>query len=167
MYLKNKLKEECGETATELGTISADLDDKLKSANTLREECLDQFYAAFHTTGQTFEAFTMIYKNAFEEAKAAGEIPENDITVDIPESPDTCSHYVDAIEMEIYTTLSDLKGKQDFTRFLIHDVCSNLGETVTTTIQENAGADEEIATRINAILNDIIAIEGIENEDHL
>ena len=167
MYLKNRLSHECGETAEELGTIASDLDTKLENANTLREECLDQFYGAFHQEGQTFEAFTMYWENAFEEAKTAGEIPENDYSVNIPDSPDTCSHFVDSVEMEISTKLEDLKGKHDFTNFLIHDVCQNLGELVSNTLEENKDADSVIASRIADILNDILAIEGNEDEDHL
>ena len=47
-------------------------------------------------------------QTAFEAAKAAGEIPANTFTVEIPDSPDSCNHFVDAVEDEIAKKEEDI-----------------------------------------------------------
>jgi hypothetical protein len=54
-----------------------------------------------------------------------------------------------------------------FTEFLVHDVCQDLGESVSQTLEDNANFGAEIGERIAAILNDILAVTGNEDEDHL
>ena len=124
------------------------------------EETLDEFYQAFKEEGQTFEDYVKVQHEAFDEAKAAGEIPENTFTVDIPDSPDTCAHLTDVVESEIAQSIEKIKQNQDETNYIIHEICSNLGETVTQIIEENMTKGHEVSERLGLILQDIAAVEG-------
>ena len=74
-WLQLRLSKLCGDSALDLEDTSKDLDYKIKSAKSLKMECLDQFYVAFREEGQTFEAYLDIWNTAYDEAFAAGELP--------------------------------------------------------------------------------------------
>ena len=80
--------------------------------------------------------------------------------MDIPESPDTCSHLVDIVETEIASRLEQLKTLQDESSYIIHEVCLNLDETVTKIIEDNMASGHQVSTRLGLLLQDISNIEG-------
>ena len=137
-----RLSAACGNSAVELNAIDDDLDQQIAYAKKFKDDCLNEFYGAFKEEGQTFVMYAQAQQTAFEEAKTAGEIPENPFTVDLPESPDTCAHYTDTIEAEIAMKVDELIELKDCTNFLIHDTCSSLGEEVDQILADNQSIGE-------------------------
>jgi hypothetical protein len=87
--------------------------------------------------------------------------------VELPESPDTCSHLVDTLESEISKKVDDLIALQNCNNFNTNTVCSALGEQVTQIIEDNTPSMVEISGRVADILLDILAVTDNEEEDHI
>ena len=63
--------------------------------------------------------------------------------------------------------VDELVALKDCTNFIIHDVCTNLGEEVNQLLADNQSTRSEVAGQIAAILLDLLHFEGREDEDHL
>ena len=87
------------------------------------------------------------------------------MNVELPDSPDTCEDFVNAVETEIATRRDELVDVLDCTDFVVDTVCTALGQTVEDIEAANSGIVDEIGGRVRLILNDILQIEGEEGED--
>ena len=94
----------------------------------------------------------------------AGDIPANDYSVELPEAPAACSDLITPIEADIDDFIAELIDAQDCTEYLVTSVCTDLAEQVNQLL---AGSDNfiEIVPRIQALLGDILLIEGQDGEN--
>ena len=94
----------------------------------------------------------------------AGEIPANDYSVALPEAPAACADLIEPLTADIDDFIADLKDAQDCTEYFVTSVCTDLDQQVSQLL---AGSEDfiEIVPRIQALLGDILLIEGQDGED--
>jgi hypothetical protein len=163
-YLKRRLNDACGDSAAELAGISADLQARLTEAAGAKSTCIADFFNDFGGE-QTLEEYTADIDAAYAAAKESGIPARDDVTVELPDSPDTCEDFVNAVEAEIAARRDELVDALDCTDFVVDTVCTALGQTVEDIEAANSGIVDEIGGRVRLILNDILQIEGEEGED--
>ena len=165
-YLQGRLNEACGDSASELASISSGLQAQVNAANTAKAECIAEFFGIFGGDEETLESYTADIESAFEAARDT--IPARDtseLVPALPEVPETCQDFVDAAETEINARTDALVTALDCTDFFVETVCTALDQTVDQLEADNAGAVTEISGRIGLVLSDILQIEGEEGEE--
>ena len=163
-WLATRMNTACGDGATELAAISADIQGQINDFTAQKAQCFDEFFTSFGGDDDTIESYSAALEAAYEYAKEAGEIPENDFNIELPDAPEACDAFVLSVEAEIADRSAALIEVQDCTDFVISTVCSALDQSVTDIIDANADQIQVIAGRIALVLNDILSIEGLEGE---
>ena len=164
LYLQQRLNAACGDSASELASISTALQAQVTAATTAKDECIAEFFELFGAEAEDLETYTA----AIETAYADADIPERDtegLVPELPDVPETCQDFVDSVTEQIDAQTEALVECLDKTDFIIDTVCTGLNEAVGQIEIANEGAVTEISGRIGLVLADILAIEGLEGED--
>ena len=132
-WLMNRLIEQCGESATQLEDISADIQTQLREAQDDKAECLEEFFGLFGLEGQSLEQYTTEWEEAFTAAVDAGEAIQVAVDVQLPQTADSCANFVEAITSTILDSAESLGTALSCNNYIVDSVCSTLEDEVAST----------------------------------
>jgi hypothetical protein len=103
----------------------------------------------------------------YRDAKAADALTEplSAVSVDTPEVPEVCESLVADVRDDIATKLEELNDDRNCAVFVTNMICTGVDNEVAAIIGQAEAMFDESSTRAEAVLEDLVMLEGEENED--
>jgi hypothetical protein len=163
-YIEDRLGGACGDTQLEFQSIAQGVADEAGAAIDAKGLCIAELFGAFASEDDDLNAYSIDLLERFNAAFVAGEIPVNDYSVELPETPEMCADLLDPIEAAIDGSVAALTRAQDCTVWITKTVCLEVNDQLSDILDASENY-LEIFPRIELLLADILTIEGLEGED--
>ena len=137
-----------------------DLQNQATGSEGVKDLVVQDFYQQLNN-GEFVEDYAAGLQDAYEAAKANGEIDEpTDFQQELPEVPASCEELVTDLRTQIADEIIKINDNADFVKFTETSVCTGLANDVAMILDMNSGLVQGATDRNNALLADLILIEG-------